>query len=242
MEPEALYAAFAQLIAEAPDLDVHGEPFRLAPEHYRWIGRLTALLESMGQQADAFAVQQAVPGLGTSLHRRSVSTIMSKLHAGFARAEVRAPLALQGGFIPAGDRFGGLAAVAQLLREATRSVFIVDPYLDESLLTDFAVMMQPKRELRVLGDSSGIRPGLLPALTRWREQYPDRPVSIRKAPERSLHDRAIFIDEAVAYTVGQSLKDLAARAHCLIQRVDPERMREKLQAYSSMFDAGVEVE
>jgi hypothetical protein len=43
-----------------------------------------------------------------------------------------------GAFIPAGNAFDAMAAIGSVLRTAKQGVFIVDPYMDEKALTDFA--------------------------------------------------------------------------------------------------------
>ena len=80
----------------------------------------------------------------------------------------------------------------------------------------------PQRQvlLRLLTDEGGARPDLEPAGRRWREQYPARPIEIRLAPARALHDRAFNVDSAQAWTITQSLKDFATRARGEIVRAD----------------------
>jgi hypothetical protein len=71
--------------------------------------------------------------------------------------------------------------------------------------------------LRLLADEKDFKPTLVPASERWVQQYAGkRPLEVRLAPPRSLHDRAIIVDKKSAWTLTQSLKDFATRSHAEI--------------------------
>ena len=53
-----------------------------------------------------------------------------------ARAELRAPAAVQGAFILVGDVYDAFAMVGKALGELSVDVLLVDPYANESLLAD----------------------------------------------------------------------------------------------------------
>jgi hypothetical protein len=61
-------------------------------------------------------------------------------------------------------------------------------------------------------------------------------LAVRLAAPRSLHDRAIFIDGRVAWTLTQSLKDLASRSPAEIIRSD-DTAGLKIPAYESVWAA-----
>jgi hypothetical protein len=62
-----------------------------------------------------------------------------------------------------------------------------------------------------------------------------RPLEIRLAPARSLHDRLIIVDGAQAWTLTQSLKDFAARSPATIVKVDGETAGLKICAYDAIW-------
>jgi hypothetical protein len=92
--------------------------------------------------------------------------------------------------------------------------------------------------VRVLADAAHPQPSLKPAAERWMKQFgPTRPLSVRLAAARTLHDRAILVDRTTAWTLGQSFKDLVARAHTTLSRLDREQGALKIAAYEDMWAA-----
>ena len=131
-----------------------------------------------------------------------------------------------------------MAAVGKVLQEAKQTLLIVDPYMDEKVLTDFAGLAPAGVTLHLLADTQGHKPTLKPAVTRWAAQHGTaRPVEARLAAPRTLHDRLIVVDGAGAWTLTQSFNALAARSPASIVRVDAETAALKVAAYDSMWQA-----
>jgi hypothetical protein len=120
-----------------------------------------------------------------------------------------------------GASFDAYSALSKILGGAAKDVFIVDPYLDETVLVEFGRTASEGVLLRLLADEAHVKSSLEPAARKWIEQYAAmRPISVRLSPARTLHDRAIFIDGVTAWTLTQSLKDFAKRAPAELVRVD----------------------
>jgi hypothetical protein len=64
-----------------------------------------------------------------------------------------------------------------------------------------------------------------------------RPLEARLAPDRSLHDRLIIIDERDSWSLGQSFNALAARAPTSLIRADTETAQLKIQAHAQIWQA-----
>ena len=158
-----------------------------------------------------------------------------RTYKALAIAEQSAPQSAQGAFVPVGNSFDAFAAIARILGAAKSDVLIVDPYMDDSVLTDFATSVPETIPLRLLSDHATSKPSLVPASTRWSTQYSNRPLQVRLAPARALHDRAIFIDGTQAWTVTQSLKDLAKRSPAEIVRADDTAVL-KIAAYEQIWN------
>jgi hypothetical protein len=116
---------------------------------------------------------------------------------------------------------------AQQLRNETRvfgsagsDILLVDPYMDGTILTDFAGSAPSNVSLRLLTDSATVKPDLEPAAKRWKQQHATRHLELRLAPPRRLHDRVILVDRTKAWAITQSLKDLAKRSPAEIIRSD----------------------
>jgi hypothetical protein len=61
-----------------------------------------------------------------------------------------------------------------------------------------------------------------------------QPPQARLAPPKTLHDRAIFIDQTIAWTLTQSLKDFAKRSPAEIVRAD-DTAALKIAAYEEIW-------
>jgi hypothetical protein len=155
-------------------------------------------------------------------------------------AEMRAPIAVRGAFIPAGNAFDAFAAVGKILAVAARDIMIVDPYMDEKALTDFAPLAGEGIGICLLADETHRRPTLIPARQRWATQYGlSRPLDVRLAPKGALHDRLIIVDHAQAWILTQSLNAFAARSPASIVRVDQEAATLKIAAYTAIWNSAV---
>ena len=87
-----------------------------------------------------------------------------------------------------------------------------------------------------MADEKDYKPSLVPAAHIWTKQYgASRPWAVRLAPSRALHDRAIFVDRTAAWTLTQSLKDIAKRSPAEIVRAD-DTAALKIAAYQGIWD------
>lgn len=229
IDPETLYHQLKNLLATVPDLGGSGWT---TIEARQWLGRASALVEADGNLAEIAHFVVATNSLGTVTHASHVQTILSILYRAWARAELAAPAAVHGSFIPVGAAFSALAAVSKILGTAKRSVMIVDPYADANLLTEFAILAPEGTQVHVLADQEHHKPGLKPAAESWSRQYSStRPLEVRLSSARSLHDRLILVDGSDAWTVGQSFNALAKRAPTSLVRADSDTSQMKVEAY-----------
>src|SRR5258708_17726484 len=234
---EALYLQLGSLVAEMPDL-AHGP---ITPEMNRWLGRATTLAEKVlsgaGDTADVAILRTAANGLGGVLRDLNAQTITEIIHRALARAELNAPATSQGSFIAAGDTFDAFAAVGKALGTAKADVLIIDPYADATVLTDYAVLAPDAVSVRLLAKAD--RKSLLkPAADRWVEQFGKaRPLEVRLAPAKSLHDRLILVDGKTVFVLGQSFNKLATRAHTSLVRAPPDVAAAKIEAYGAMWES-----
>lgn len=234
IEPESLYMQLGQIIATMPDLTDSG-PYQAGV--LQWLGRAAALVEASGDITDSATFKNITARLHFPHLRPSLTQQMALLlHRALARAEIHAPASAQGSFIPVGEPFSAIAAVSKVLSGARQSVLIVDPYADAKALTDFAGLAPEGVQVRILSDAGTVKPSLKPAAESWSKQYGGtRPLEIRLAPARSLHDRIITVDDSQAWTLTQSLKDFAARSPASIVKVDAETAGLKISAYGTIW-------
>lgn len=165
------------------------------------------------------------------------------LYRALARAELQASPSTRGAFIPVGEAFSAFTALSKILTEARRNVMFVDPYADANLLTDFAVLVPEGVTTLILADVSGRKAALAPAVKHWVQQYGStRPLEVRLAPDRSLHDRLIIVDELVSWSLGQSFNALAARTPTSLLRADSETAQLKIQAHNQIWQSAVPIQ
>jgi hypothetical protein len=95
--------------------------------------------------------------------------------------------------------------------------------------------------IRLLGDERFKDCGerLRLAIGAWTAQYgSSRPVEGRRATSKSLHDRLVVLDSGVeAWSVGQSIKDMAKNSPTSLIRVPAEIIAEKVAYYDDLWSA-----
>lgn len=228
-----LYQQLGRLLETPPDLSTPEACDQ--PATLQWLGRGHALVKAVGVGADAIAFSLAVDRMRTAAWSSGVLEVFQILYRAIGHCELHLPAGSAGSFIPIGNSFDAFAALSKIFAAATTDVMIVDPYMDQVALTEFGPAVPEGVPLRLLADANYHKATLQPAAQKWIAQYGTRrPLSVRLAPARSLHDRAIFINQNEAWTITQSLKNLAKRAPAEIVRVDSIASL-KLDAYEAIW-------
>lgn len=235
LDPESLYLQLGQLVADTPDMS-GAHP--ITPDMLKWLGRASVLVAQASDAVDQAMLRLASDNLTGVLRQSNAHQITTIVHRALAQAEARVPPGMQGAFLPVGAAFDVLQALAKVLGEAKDDVLIVDPYMDEKVLTDFARLIRERTSIRLLSDVFYTKPeAVMPAAERWAKQYGDvRPLEVRQTAPRALHDRLIFVDGRIAWSLTQSLKDFANRAHASILRITGELAELKLEAYGKIWE------
>jgi hypothetical protein len=103
-----------------------------------------------------------------------------------------------------GQIFDAYTFATNLIKSATRSIVLIDNYIDEDVL-----LMLSKRSVGVTATiyTKQITPQLQLDLSRHNNQYPR--IIIRTY--RQAHDRFVIIDNNDVYHIGASLKDLGKK-------------------------------
>ncbi len=226
-DPEALYVLLSQLLASVPvELTTQVtdplKPSPLSDEAERWLARAYALVSESGVDRDDTAEMKMLTTKFAERFQRHLSTqsILNILRRTAAVMELRSPVGAQGSFIHAGNVFDAMAALSNVLRRAATDLLIVDPYLDEIVLTDFVQMAPEKIPVRLLADQFSLKPTLRAAYQRWAQQFgATRPLSARLASPphvaRSRHfhrqPRSLSFEPVVQCNCGSFPRDNHAR-------------------------------
>lgn len=232
MNPEELYVNLGRLVANPPTLYAR----RIGGDAQIWLGRAYALVAAVGVPLDAARLIIHTESLSREGDSTVARQVMDILYRALAVAEMRAPAQSRGAFINAGSSFDAMIAVGKVLSTAKTRLLIVDPYMDEKALTDFAVLAPEGVGMRLLTDSATIKSSLQPAASRWTSQYgARRPLEVRLARPKTLHDRLIVVDDSTVWTLTQSLNAFAARSPASIIRVDGDAGVLKRDAYEQFW-------
>jgi hypothetical protein len=232
VDAETLYRQIGRLLEAMPDFSGFAP---MSSEQFTWLGRAEVLVGFCKNTIWIAEYSIAAKSLQGPMRRDALETIKLIVYKALAHAEMEAPPSAQGAFIPAGNRFDAFAALTKVLQTANKDVFLVDPYLDETVLTDFAGAVVGGATIRLLSDEGTVKPTLVPASKAWVAQNGlVRPLNVRMAPPRTLHDRAIFVDGATGWLLTQSLKDFAKRSAAEIVRAD-DTAALKIAAYESIW-------
>ena len=102
-----------------------------------------------------------------------------------------------------GQIFDAYTFIADILRTATKSIMLIDNYIDDTTLTLFSKV--PDIEVTIYTNT--ISKQLKLDFEKYNKQYKNITIKIFK----DSHDRFLIIDEKEVYLVGASLKDLGKK-------------------------------
>ncbi|HQL08142.1 MAG TPA: ORF6N domain-containing protein, partial [Lentisphaeria bacterium] len=121
----------------------------------------------------------------------------------FAALDAKRQQPEQGVFFD-GQVFDAYRFVSDLLREAQKSIVLIDNYVDDSVL---ALLAKRQTGVSAIVLTRSISKTLALDLEKHNAQYP--PVTIREFADS--HDRFLILDGNVIYHLGASLKDLGKK-------------------------------
>jgi hypothetical protein len=100
--------------------------------------------------------------------------------------------------------FDGYQFVADLIRDAKKSLILIDNYVDDTVLTHF---VKRKENIQFTIFTKKVSKQFQLDINKHNEQYPR--VNIKEF--KDAHDRFLIIDEKDVYHFGASLKDLGKK-------------------------------
>lgn len=103
-----------------------------------------------------------------------------------------------------GQIFDAYKFTCDLIRNAKRSIILIDRYVDETVLD---ILTKRRKNVKAIIYTKPISNQLLLDLKKHNEQYPE---IIIKEFDKS-HDRFIIIDDKEVYHIGASIKDLGKK-------------------------------
>jgi hypothetical protein len=236
---EELYLRIGQMVETLPSFTMPPDTDQL-----KWLAHAIVLVgETEGMvRTDAGSLKShmdnMVRGIGNAdSHARQVAAIM---YRALARAEMNAPVATRGAFLAAEKPMDVFALLGGIFSSAKRTVRVVDPYLDEKIITDFVGLAPEAIPVQLLaGNLTGrnAKPAFKPAVERFSAQYgTQRPIEARVADPLLLHDRLIDVDGTEAWIVTQSFNAIASRSPATISRAPAEVATSKIAFYADLWN------
>lgn len=110
----------------------------------------------------------------------------------------------QKGIFYDGQVFDAYTFIADLIRKATKSLILIDNYIDDSV---FTLLNKRQQGVKCVCYTQTITKNLSLDLDKHNHQYP----VIEVKEFKSVHDRFLIIDESELYHIGASLKDLGKK-------------------------------
>lgn len=152
--------------------------------------------------ADNIGLFQRLDGI-EQRHLQFISDTDQKFEVVFKALESKSYKPDQGIFFN-GQMYDAYAFTASLIREAKKSIILIDNYVDDSVLT---LLSKRKSKVSVTIYTRVISKQLKLDLKKHNSQYPE----IKLIEFKDAHDRFLIIDEKELYHFGASLKDLGKK-------------------------------
>ncbi len=103
-----------------------------------------------------------------------------------------------------GQVFDAYTFVAGLIRKATKTIVLIDNYVDETVLT---LLSKKQKQVKCTVLTKNISKQMMLDADKFNRQYPV--LQLKKF--NKAHDRFLIIDETEVYHIGASLKDLGKK-------------------------------
>lgn len=133
---------------------------------------------------------------------KNVHSVMSRMNQ--IEVQINASLPPRHGVFFEGQVFDAYTFTSSLIRNANKSIILIDNYVDETVLT---LLAKRNRNVSATIYTKTIRKQLILDLTKHNSQYPE----IKVLEFKDAHDRFLILDEKELYHFGASLKDLGKK-------------------------------
>ena len=203
MDKAVLLAQLQSLLETTPDFVSYSPSSK---EHNTWLAKGHALV-SRWKSIEAISFASASDTLHLSTFRDgSVAKILGLIHRGIADLELDTPQLSGQAFAP-GEVYDFFKALSAAVGSATKSIFIIDAYLDEQIFDSYISGLPTDVSVQLLtGTKHGVPTKLKPAVAMYNQQH-GAVANVKVSDE--IHDRVLFIDNLSCWVMGQSIKDAA---------------------------------
>lgn len=121
-------------------------------------------------------------------------------------------------FFPDQSQHDAYVEIRAILQRVTNRITIVDPYIDQSILTLLSTCTKPGLSIQIL--TSRLPSDFALEGGKWLSQHAGSSLEIRTAKE--FHDRFIVLDNSACWHIGCSLKDAGNKAFMMSELEDDD--------------------
>lgn len=208
------------------------------PAVQRWIGSTGAAVAAAGSRAvdsDAMAWNTAASFLSVN-RRLNAQQMQAILFRRLAEVEAKLPSVQAAFLVKPGDAFTAFQAIKDVLAAARREIFFVDPFMEDRVLRTFGPAIADGVAIRLLTNTKRVNDILVPAADAWMQTHgSSRPLQVRRASGRELHDRFVSIDSKDVWLLSQSLNGFATSSPATVVRFDDDLAADKIEAYEAVW-------
>jgi hypothetical protein len=226
MDTLILLSRLKSLLTRVPDFDLFSPK---STEHQTWLSEAHALV-SAWDKLESVPIKSGMDWLSfESLRDLNVTQIMGAVHRTIAAIEATLPDDGTQAFGP-GAVYDFFKSLSRLLGFAEKSIFIIDPYIDNSIFDSYLTPIQNDVSVRLLIQQ--YTQSVKPALSKFRAQYK---TTIDVRASNSIHDRVIVIDGRECWVLGQSIKDAAKAKPNYLAPLSPDVAMMKVADYERIW-------
>jgi hypothetical protein len=124
-------------------------------------------------------------------------------------------------FFPQESQHDAYVEIRSILQRAAASVIIIDPYVDQSILTLLSTCLKLGMTVRIL--TAKLPADFALEVSKWIPQHRGAVLEVRTTKE--FHDRFIVLDDRECWHIGCSIKDAGNKAFMLSQIEDAQNHR-----------------
>ncbi len=126
-------------------------------------------------------------------------------------------------FFPKGSQHDAYRAIRKIIGKAESTIYILDGYIDGSLLSLLKTLGDKVVHVKVL--TSKIPPDFEEETKRFQAQYTN--ITLEVKVSKDFHDRFIIVDGSDCYHLGHSIKDTGNKA-CMMSKVENRDIVEEI--------------
>lgn len=140
-------------------------------------------------------------------------------------------------FFPSGSEHDAYIQIRDVLNQATKSITIIDPYVDESL---FTILSTCSKGLHIKLLTHKYPKDFSLESKKFTEQNKLKFIEVRRT--QKFHDRFLILDNSKCYHIGASLKDAGSKAFMMSQIQDPANLKSLIAHANETWDEAQEID